>query len=518
MSLLTSALLLFVAWITWRVWKFILSPLTRPNDPKELPYTIPFIGHAVSLFSNSTAVLTKGWNILSGENRQPFALQAAGTTFYVISHPKHMAEIFKSTRNFSFYEFSLDILKATGLSLGCIAKTYDLDPDIVDSTVDHFIHPMKDKHFEHLNRQLHVTQLSPSSQNGNLSSLDQTILLWLQNHLTISNLQQYSLAQDGLEVNFYAFINEVSIRAGEHAYFGPALAQIHPDVAKDFQIYDELYWKDLYQFPPFLAPALTAIKDKLTTQFKNYFALPREERDKQNPSWFTPNLELALDKLGVGEDDKAVVFLMLYFAANSNTPKFLFWFLTHLLSSSPSYLSKIRAETSPAFTGQDLTDSSHFFTPGNCPTLESFYLEVLRFRSNSISARRVTADTVLPAPGSFLLRKGAKLMIPYRVLHFDEAVFGADAKVFNPERWESLPASARGSVRAFGGGKSICPGRYLAEREVKKAAAVLVRKFDFEVLVEGGEWMPKGDDSRPGVGMMGIEKGGDFRVRIRARD
>ncbi|KAK0739912.1 hypothetical protein B0T21DRAFT_363587 [Apiosordaria backusii] len=63
MSFLSSTLLLFVAWITWRVWRFTLSPLTRPHDPKELPYTIPFVGHAISLFSNSTVVLTKGWYI-----------------------------------------------------------------------------------------------------------------------------------------------------------------------------------------------------------------------------------------------------------------------------------------------------------------------------------------------------------------------------------------------------------------------------------------------------------------------
>ncbi|KAK0739911.1 cytochrome P450 [Apiosordaria backusii] len=460
-------------------------------------------------------------NTLSGESRQPFSLQAAGTTFYVISHPKHMSEVFKNTHSFSFHEFVLDILKATGLSPDGIAKTYDLNPDIVDSTVDHFQHPIKNKHFEHLNRQLHITQLSPSSQNDNLASLDQAILSWLQDHLTIPNLQQYSLVQDGLEVDLYKFINEVFTRAGEHAYFGPAFAKINPDMAKEFQIYDALQWKDLYQLPPFLGPELTSIKEKLIAQLKRYFALPQEERHKQNPSWFTPNTELTFDKLGVGERDKAIFFLMLYFAANSNTPKLIFWFLAHLLSSPASYLSKIRSETSPAFTGHDLTDPSYLLNSTNCPTLESFYLEVLRFRSNSASARRVTADTVLPAPGSFVLRKGAKIMIPYRVFHFDESVFGADAKEFNPERWGSLPASARGSVRAFGGGKSICPGRYLAEREVKKAVVLLVRRFDFEVLGkgnDGGEWMPRGDDSRPGVGMMGIEKGGDFRVRISGRE
>ncbi|KAK4199867.1 putative cytochrome P450 E-class, group IV [Triangularia verruculosa] len=518
MSLLSSTLLLFGAWIIWRVWRFTLSPLIRPNDPKELPYTIPFIGHAISLFSNSTVVLTKGWRNLSGGDRQPFALQAAGTSLHVISHPKHMAEVFKNTQNFSFQGFVLDILKATGISPGAIAKTYDLDPAIVDSKVDHFNYPKKDKHFEHLNRQLHLTQLSPSSQNDNLASLDQSILSWLQDHLTIQNLQQYSLAQDSLEVNLYSFINNVFIQAGEHAYFGPALSKLHPNVAKNFQIYDELYWKDLYQLPPFLAPALTSIKEKLITQFKDYFSLPREERTAQNPSWFTPNLELTLDALGVEPRDKAVFFLMLYFAANSNTPKLLFWLLAHLLSSPPSYLSQIRSETSPAFTNQNLTDTTYILKPGNCPTLERFYLEVLRFRSNSISARRVTTDTVLPAPGSFVLRKGAKVMIPWRVFHFDETVFGEDAKVFNPERWEHLPASARGSVRPFGGGKSICPGRYLAEREVKKAVALLVRRFDFEVLAEGDGWMPVGDDSRPGVGMMAVEKGGDSRVRIRGRE
>ena len=48
--------------------------------------------------------------------------------------------------------------------------------------------------------------------------------------------------------------------------------------------------------------------------------------------------------------------------------------------------------------------------------------------NSSSSVRSVVSDTVI---GDFVLRPGAKVLIPYLQLHFDEATFGANAQEFD---------------------------------------------------------------------------------------
>lgn len=40
-SLFVTTCILIFAWISWRLWRFIIAPFLYPNDPRELPYWIP---------------------------------------------------------------------------------------------------------------------------------------------------------------------------------------------------------------------------------------------------------------------------------------------------------------------------------------------------------------------------------------------------------------------------------------------------------------------------------------------
>lgn len=128
-------------------------------------------------------------------------------------------------------------------------------------------------------------------------------------------------------------------------------------------------------------------------------------------------------------------------------------------------------------------------------------------------------------------------MIPLRTGHYDPRVFGEDVHEFKPERFlpdimknrrskedtinaeknkeqeienakiEKGLASASGgpsyasasgqekhpsvkSLRPFGGGVSLCPGRHFAANEVYAFVACALRRFDFELLEPNGEAKP----------------------------
>jgi cytochrome P450 len=85
----------------------------------------------------------------------------------------------------------------------------------------------------------------------------------------------------------------------------------------------------------------------------------------------------------------------------------------------------------------------------------------------------------------YLLKKGSLIQIATGVLHFDTDTWGADANVFNSQRFVNKDALAKEIKKAqnqafipFGGGKSMCPGRYLAFTEITSFAAMLVYGFD----------------------------------------
>lgn len=147
------------------------------------------------------------------------------------------------------------------------------------------------------------------------------------------------------------------------------------------------------------------------------------------------------------------------------------------------------------------------------PHLNSLYNEVLRLTASSSSVRTVSSTTDL---GGKSLRAGTKVSIPYRQVHFNEEVFGRDAKELDPDRFLKNKELARSSsYRPFGGGTTYCPGRFLAKKEVLAFVALALGRF--EVFLEGGraQAFPRLEERKPCLGIMGPRSGEDVRVRVR---
>lgn len=146
--------------------------------------------------------------------------------------------------------------------------------------------------------------------------------------------------------------------------------------------------------------------------------------------------------------------------------------------------------------------------------------EMLRLSAFSASVRFIKADTVV---GGKVLRRGHRLMVPYRQLHMNEGVFGAagvgvGVGAFDPERFLGKRGArlAQGnSFKPFGGGVTYCPGRHIAKRAVVLFTALVLHRFDVE-LVEGQE-MLQADLTKPVAGLMSPKEGQDMLVRLTPR-
>lgn len=155
----------------------------------------------------------------------------------------------------------------------------------------------------------------------------------------------------------------------------------------------------------------------------------------------------------------------------------LFWTISHILSS-PTLTLQIRKEIAPAFTELNSPSMNHLMK--SCPTLTAIWLEVLRNYASSAVASTVITPTIIH---NKKLHVGDEVYGPFRLTHFSHEIFGADADIFDHERWLLDPKlqNVKG-FNPFGGGSHHCPGRVLAKQEVFLFVARVLWKYDVEFV------------------------------------
>jgi len=160
-----------------------------------------------------------------------------------------------------------------------------------------------------------------------------------------------------------------------------------------------------------------------------------------------------------------------------------------------------------------------------CPRLKAIYFETLRLVSSTSTIRSVQDTT---AVGEQVFRGGTEILIPYRKLHLDESVFGPSVASFDPDRFHMNKELSRSPCfRPFGAGSTLCPGRYLAQREILSFVALALHRFEIGVatmmggLGRGGrvpgERFPRIDKKKLCLGILEPVRGDDVVLTVRER-
>lgn len=112
-----------------------------------------------------------------------------------------------------------------------------------------------------------------------------------------------------------------------------------------------------------------------------------------------------------------------YHTSNANSAKITFWPLLNVIDN-PSILHSLREELAPPISGMQI-NIKHLLE--NCPLTDAVFNEILRLATGVTSARNVDASTIVAGK---TLVACAKIIISYRQLHYDEAVFGPAVRAF----------------------------------------------------------------------------------------
>ena len=237
----------------------------------------------------------------------------------------------------------------------------------------------------------------------------------------------------------------------------------------------------------------------------------------------------------------ACINVTIMWALHTNTAPTLFWLLAHVVADRSAYAA-VRAEVDAL--------GPHWWTDGaqlsqrldSCAALTSATWETLRLTAGTASMREVMQPAEITVTAACTKQHDATtrkvalspgeqvILLPAH--HYDDRVF-PDAKAFVFDRF--LPASdgtektfvlpsgvpLRHPVQPFGGGDTMCPGRFLALNEVRLFVGLVLYFFDAEPApIEGGGGsaptpLPPMDVSRTGVGVYLPTSEWPMRLRFR---
>jgi cytochrome P450 len=186
--------------------------------------------------------------------------------------------------------------------------------------------------------------------------------------------------------------------------------------------------------------------------------------------------ESEMRALGISTRDMSKFIALIYWVINTNAYKLLFWMISFLLQDQ-NLVRQVTEELHATFQTDGSLDVAALQT--QTPYLTALWHETLRVCNSSASARFVTTDTDI---GAYTLKAGRRLLIPYRQLHLNKAIFGENAAEFDVTRFlKDSKLAQNPSYRPFGGGVTYCPGRFLAKQEIFMALAFLLCRNDISL-------------------------------------
>jgi hypothetical protein len=430
---------------------------------------------------------------------------------YVINSPENILAVYKAPKALDFDPFIKVILGKYGITRGTLSKMFNSSPDDSKNWMEISV--------DNLKLQLHPGEKSDILQEDLLGCIDKT-LTWksLKGRMVVATEGSAKI------VSLYDWCEMVIVNAQTRAFFDPMIYKVCPDLLLKFQLYEDEAWKLPMDFPDFATISLRGSKDYIEKGFIRYLDIPQEQRP--DDSWIIRTLCSEMRALGLPTSQEALILFSIYrvyalcrherpmltrIRVNANAFKLVFWVISYILFDQ-ILLAELRAEIEPAFAGGVSPKLDYLFE--SCPLLSSTCEEVLRLTNWPIGTRTVMSESII---GGKRLKVGRKLLMPYRAMHFDSAIFGEEPNTFDPRRFMKRKDLVKStSYKPFGGAAHYCPGRFIARREVQMFVAIMLKRFELEITrVSAKEQLfPKMDDSLPSGGIQIPAKGHGLILRV----
>lgn len=214
-------------------------------------------------------------------------------------------------------------------------------------------------------------------------------------------------------------------------------------------------------------------------------------------------------------------------SANANSTHAAFWCAVDVIRNS-DILEEIRKEVESCIVSQiesDIEwDTSRLLRQ---PVLQAAYAETLRLRAHGMIIRHTGNKNL--AVNEWTIPSNKLVVVSSTAAHMNEEVWssaqrgGYSTQEFKPQRFikcdeksgrkEFTMDGTQGSWMPFGGGIHACPGRHFVKLEILLTLALLVTRFDIDIMA--GEEDLAMSPAHFGFGVLG--SAGKVKARVKRR-
>ncbi|KAL1653244.1 hypothetical protein SLS61_004121 [Didymella pomorum] len=297
----------FLALLTWRTWKFTLVPLLHPNEPDDLPYWLPFIGHALSILRGFNITVTQGVQYFQ-HSPGPFAMTLLGEKVYVATSASDVNAVWNNSKTLSLDAIAMEMFTLVGISQRGREALFEVHESARYNTGFTKAGNVQERVQDFHKQQLHNgPRLEALMSEKIMPGLLRFLSFSDPRHPAVTSRSASSVMVSLFDLCVYAIIAEDT-----DAYFGPKLREMAPGIVDAFVEWEYTNWKFVMQMPAFLSRDMLRCKATVVDAFEAYYRVPRSERP--GASHFVVSLEDMLKEAGLTQKEMAMFTFLHYWA------------------------------------------------------------------------------------------------------------------------------------------------------------------------------------------------------------
>ncbi|CAJ0550188.1 Ff.00g101180.m01.CDS01 [Fusarium sp. VM40] len=224
--------------------------------------------------------------------------------------------------------------------------------------------------------------------------------------------------------------------------------------------------------------AKSALKTMMTELIDQRTAEVHAAKDQDLQDGLSDDMLTRMIEASAGEEQKLSkqelidITMQVIAAGHETTASALLWTI-YALSKAPAVQNRLRNKVlalEPSMISAKTIDE--------LPYLDNVIREALRVYSPTLTVPWESLEDTTIA--GVQIPKGTTVQIVPAMIQLNPEIWGADAEVFKPERWDGEAVSPF-AMETFSNGPRICPGKALALLNMKVLLVGMVREFKFEI-------------------------------------